>query len=984
MKNQVVIGKMELKADPQGQAATLLFTPDPEGPEWNPDILKAFLEKEKVTHGYTIQTLTRVLSQLSQPSDGPVSVPVAEAVPPGEPLEDKLEWKEFTIPPAREEDARAFFNHAGPPRIFKIRYENVEVVKTEEVKSLFGTKERQITKREKREIREPVAVDPRVLGEGWAEKGALLCEILPGNPGEDGVNVFGRPLAGEKPRESLLLGEGVERTGNEVRSVHEGFVRRGENWVEVLPFSAHDWEVSLSKDQNTFLLSFSPGGEKAVPPAPELVLKDAVDRGAAEDTLLSAYEVGTLLQRAIDHQKPLNHVPISTPEDGFFKIEVSQDKLRAFLSMRKGRGQGKPLVLKEFGKALKEAGFSGIDYARVQSDILAFYKGPEKVLNDYVLVEGTPPEPPGEISIQMTMKNLPEDDVAEMKRRFGENASDPEWIAGVEKEVPSITEHPLETVDRMAVVTKGAMVAEISFEPGKPGKDVYGQPISSGDVTDSGLRLLEGLEKRGNQIFTTLDGVVDQWDKPEGPLLRARVHQDGVITIILSADRMSGFLSLQKAQGTGRPLTQARVEQAYGEKGITTGIDAEVVHRAVVHANEGQDIQKLVFASGKHPVEGDTEKWELLVEVASQKGVTLRADGTADYRNQDLITLVRKDQLLGRITRSGEPPQDGCDVTGQTISPKQGSPLEIIAGDNVREDRDEGGNSQFFAEKGGEFFFERGILSVSPVHTVSGNVGKTSGNIKFSGTVKVAGYVQAGYFIMAGEDVFIKDNIEAALVSAGGKVFVEKGVVGGGKAVIRARKTITASFAEQCTLLAVENISLQRGCMKCSVKTNGKLLLEKDKSVLLGGKVLAREGVTAFNIGSDKQVATHISFGQDYLVFDQIEVEEKELNKAKESLVKLDFKMKQAEKDGLAEAVQKLRAEKIHLMKIIEKRGMRSLMLREKFEEHYPGEIRVKGTLYPGVTIESHGRTLDITQEYKNVSVVFELETGRLQIKEKK
>lgn len=143
-----------------------------------------------------------------------------------------------------------------------------------------------------------------------------------------------------------------------------------------------------------------------------------------------------------------------------------------------------------------------------------------------------------------------------------------------------------------------------------------------------------------------------------------------------------------------------------------------------------------------------------------------------------------------------------------------------------------------------------------------------------------------------------------------------------------------------------------------------------------------RGGLETFNLGSEKQVTTLVSFGQDYLIQDQIELEEKETQKAKNALVKLDMKLKQAEKQGASAAVSKLRMEKLKMMKIIEKRGMRTLMLREKFEEHYPGEVRIRGAVYPGVILESHGRTLEIDRERKNVTFSFDLETGHIQVKE--
>lgn len=684
--------------------ATLLFTPNPEGEEWDPDILKAFLDKKRVTHGYTIQSLDQVLLQFGSAAGEPLSAVVAQAIQPEPPQPDRVEWNECPIPENMEEDAHTFYSHPRAPELYVISYESVEVKKTETTKRfLFGAKEREVTVKEKREVREPIGVNPQVLGKGWAKNGMALASVITGMAGNDGVNIFGRPIPGERPQEALHLGAGVEKSGLEIKATTSGFLRRGENWVEVLPFQAHDWEVSLSKDQNTYLLNFQPGGKNAVPPSPELILKEAGEKGAPEGSLLSAYEVGNLLQRAIDQGQPLKHVPISSDADGSFDILVSDDKLKVYLSMKKSRGRGKPLVLKEFGRALKTANFSGPDYAKIQADVLEFYKGPEKELDQYLLSEGTPPEPPGDVTMDITLKYLGPSEVEEIKAQGLENSFDLQWLARMEAEIPSLKEHPLSTVEKMAVVTKGVVIAEVSWEQGKPGKDVFGETLPSGEVEEIGIRLLEGVERRGNQIITTRDGLVDQWDGPDGPMFRVRPHHDCVINVFLAANKMSASLSLRRAVGTGLPLTPGRVEQAYKEKGIIRGLNEEVIARAVEHANEGQEIDGLVFANGQHPAEGASEKLEMLVEMATHKGVTIKADGTADYRNQDQITLVKKGAPLARILRSGQESQEGWDVTGQTITPKESAPLVLTIGENVREETEESGDTVYYAEKGGSF-----------------------------------------------------------------------------------------------------------------------------------------------------------------------------------------------------------------------------------------------------------------------------------------
>lgn len=55
--------------------------------------------------------------------------------------------------------------------------------------------------------------------------------------------------------------------------------------------------------------------------------------------------------------------------------------------------------------------------------------------------------------------------------------------------------------------------------------------------------------------------------------------------------------------------------------------------------------------------------------------------------------------------------------------------------------------------------------------------------------------------------------------------------------------------------------------------------------------VRAREGVIAANIGNPKGSRTEISFGQDYLVMDRIELEEREVKKLRNALARIDTTM---------------------------------------------------------------------------------------------
>ncbi len=186
-------------------------------------------------------------------------------------------------------------------------------------------------------------------------------------------------------------------------------------------------------------------------------------------------------------------------------------------------------------------------------------------------------------------------------------------------------------------------------------------------------------------------------------------------------------------------------------------------------------------------------------------------------------------------------------------------------------------------------------------------------------------------------------------------------------------------FAENARLLAVKDVFMKNFCLRSVVKCNGRMNLVSDKGHFIGGSARARYGLDVMNLGSEKGIKTGVFFGQDYLIADQIEIEEREIEKVKEKLLSFDIFILKMEKQGDRERLEKARKEKLKLLKYLEKRSLRLFTLREKFEEHFPSEIRVRGYVYPGVVIESHGRTYEPKTAKKGVKIVFNQQTGQIE-----
>ncbi|MCK5735514.1 MAG: DUF342 domain-containing protein, partial [Spirochaetaceae bacterium] len=256
-----------------------------------------------------------------------------------------------------------------------------------------------------------------------------------------------------------------------------------------------------------------------------------------------------------------------------------------------------------------------------------------------------------------------------------------------------------------------------------------------------------------------------------------------------------------------------------------------------------------------------------------------------------------------------------------------------------------------------------------------------SGNVHYPGRIKIDGSVLSRVVINGGEGVEVTQVVQAALINSGGDVVIGKGIKGEGKAVIRSQGELTLGYAEEANILSSGNIFVRKTLMNCRVKCNGLLDISGKDGKLIGGIMKLKDGLISRDVGNERGMETVVSFGQDYLVENQIEQVQKEIGKIQEHIDKIDKMMEDLEKKGAIKKLIAFRQKKIEAMKIMEKKNLRIFLLREKFERHFDSEIRVSGTAWPGVVFESHGRLIKVEEPLQSVSIVFNREKGRLERK---
>ncbi len=972
-------GLLTIHIDESGMNATGTFTASKDAEQLSIESVTAQLKREGVSAGIDTHAIRDALVDLMRKPNAEIEATIARGRDPEQPLPEQVDWRYREIPEDLVAIAERRLSAADPPQIVIEKTERIPPPQASSEKGglkLFGAKT-EAPKPRTRTVHERVYVDTTVRDTGYAEAGDCIGVVEAPQSGRPGFDLSGRPLQPQRLADPwVYTGGGVQKLRGELIAETTGFVRVGANWVDVLRSRPHRYTVELSKDRATCTLSYTPGDKEHPVPDAARIRNEAVELGYREDLLQPAEEIGRLIAEAREKGEAFERVPICYSKDAWFEIFVSEDRMRAVLSVSKGTGRGKPLVLKELGRAIKESRLRGLQYEQIQEDILEFYRGPEIELTGYLLAQGTPPTRGPDRQLEHSLQFVNEKERENQLQRLKAN---PQL-----QKAPSFEVFPVENVQQVSMVIKDQRVASIPPPSyGTPGSDVYGKAVEGLPGAEPKVRLFEKLEKKGNLIVSTAEGALDYAELDDGSYLRVRPHRDGEVKVRLANDKLTAYLTVKPAEGSGRPVDRQTIENALLGARVSSGISEQVLTRVLKALGEGKGLKDVPVARGKPPVEGGREELELFVQPTEDSGVLIREDGRADYKNRGQITTVRGGTELARLVPADAEPQPGWDVSGATIAPEQIRKLNLEIGANIEQRQEDDERVTLVATTAGRLLYDGSRIEVQPVYHVQGDVSLQSGNIKFPGFVGISGTVRSGFHVIAEGEIRVGEGVEAALLSADGDIAVAQGVYGRNKGVLRTKGAVRATFIEHCTVLAIGPVTVSNYLMRCEVKSNDSVTITGDKGGVIGGTVRARAGLSTFNLGNERGIRTLVSFGQDYLVGDRIEREEAELEKLKKAAADLDFEMRQNEKDGDEDQLARNRRRKRQLLKEIEKRGVRLFTLRERFEEHYPAEIVVRGTLFPGVVFESHGRVREVTKARRNVTVVFDRESGHIEIKDR-
>ena len=959
-------GSATIYINPLETEAVLVFTPDPTGDGWDIAAINKLASEQSLPAFSDPKGLETFLAKAARAKNtDPVEMTFAQGIEPEESRAESVQWEALPVPDDMAAYQAETLDDAPPPEVYTVRTERIKheaKVKKAGALPFMAAKEETAVTWEKKEIREKIEVEPYVMEVKYADKGALLGTIVPAFPGKMGKNVFGRPI---QPQPvglgSCLFGKGVYREKGKVYAQFSGFVRIGENWADMVPLSRHSYKISIDSGGLTFFLEFEPGQPHFSPPAGSEILLAAVENGAAAGSLVTPEEIDKAIARALKTGESFKAFPLSRIQKAEACVRMTQDKTLAVLHLQKGVAGGSQLEMKAISQALKDTDVRGYDTETLKAAIQDFMRGGELELN-YVLAEGRPSTRGTDRETQVYASTLPEDEKQEVLDCISDwQSRNSSFEAEIEPN----------TATDFAFVKEGALVARvIDSEEGEQGVDVFGNVIPGIPGNDPDIKLFGGLKLHGSDIIVMKPGllIIKASEKSfHGEVID---YQDAEFMVRVSPDAMEAYGDFKREAGAGAPLSLENAKKAFASIGVIKGINWREVEKGCAHARAHGSVSNCLVARGEAPIAegGNALKW--LVNLTSNDN----DEKTAHVKAGTPIVLLSEPFANGR---------EGFDVRGNTLDIGETSALPLEHDDSIRqaflEQKGSPGKiKQLIAARSGELLFIDGHkLKITSVKTISTDA---SGEVRFSGEIQVDGNVLDGCKIFGGSNLTVDGFAGEALISVGGKAVVKQGVKGNGRGSIRSRAGVVSAFVERASILSMGDIQLDKGAIASSVKTNGKLIVAAENGKLFTGVYQARHGIDAADIGSEKGGRTAVSFGQDYLLKNEINVCEEQIAKLNQSMSQMDIKLKSCLQKKAA-IPDELKNEKMRLVELQKQLNLKIFNMKDKFEEHFDSEIRVRGTIFPGVVIESHNRYYEIKQKRDRVIFYFDRESGRIKDK---
>jgi len=397
--------------------------------------------------------------------------------------------------------------------------------------------------------------------------------------------------------------------------------------------------------------------------------------------------------------------------------------------------------------------------------------------------------------------------------------------------------------------------------------------------------------------------------------------------------------------------------------GIVNGIDKEMMMELTGKMNNFESAKgEYLIAKGRKAVQG--QPGELILRTNKPEDIILSSEDLTqvDYKTyrQKKLALAEKDKPVAMVIEPTDG-RDGIDIFGDVIEGEDGEGVELNLGENVYVDGRKlvskiDGLIEYKKERDGTISFD-----IAEVYLVNGDLDYSTGNVDFPGSVIVKGNIKAGFQVTAGKDV-IAETVRGRVV-AGGSVVVKQGIIGASEvAEVEAKSAVYAKFVQNAKIISDEDVTIKKSIMSSEIYSGASISIEGSPGTIIGGKVVASDGISAKVIGSESFVKTEVSLFNSASAIIQLKdmiadkyVKSKKLLRI-ENYLGENKEIIKTLKGEKRESVEKLIAHRNELRRELTEIKSKIVDLQHLLSEPVSGRISISKAAWPEVKVAISGR----------------------------
>lgn len=439
----------------------------------------------------------------------------------------------------------------------------------------------------------------------------------------------------------------------------------------------------------------------------------------------------------------------------------------------------------------------------------------------------------------------------------------------------------------------------------------------------------------------------------------------------MTADSMEAYVMLITPDDGGE-YTIESLQKALDDRGVKYGIDEAALTELIDEKKYG--VETLV-AQGTEPVDGKDGYYDYNFNCNFDKKPLMRPDGTVDYWSVKSIESVVQDQVIAEYHPCVEG-MDGQTVTGKPIPAKRGREQLPLKGKGFERKDD----NTYVALMSGKIETQNDRVVILPVHELSGNADLSSGNIDFHGDVVIHGSVESGVIVKASGTITVDGIVEACTLEAGKDIILRSGMLGGNKASVKTKGSITAKFFEFTRIECAGDIRADV-LMDCQVQCFGKIIMNGKRGSIIGGLTHGVCGIEVTTLGNDAEKKTVIMAGASPEGYAKLRQLEKTIQELSQGLAQIEEGLRKFEELEKARGVSyKDDPRRVTLLRIkirdtatLAHSKEEAKQLRNLIESASGACVTVLRGTYPGAVIQIEDTKL-LVQNYVKAAEFYKLQ----------